>query len=544
MYNIFVFTMPFLTSKGVADRNVSLCSLSSFMAFGIAILLVNHKTKTRQRRYESQLTRMLWKFVPESDVKDRYDENCWNWRKLVLAGGALASMSVALSVKRLNSLKSLMLGGILFFIWVIFLIIFWYFDVMGDAAATAGGENKSSSAATTVKGEKDKKEKAESPLNKGVLAGGWEDKLKVKRIRASSSSLSSSSLSKQHQQPQTEDDNRLPVTIITGFLGSGKTTLVKSILHNTVGMKVLVIENEIGAEGIDHELLMQHTAKEEIVLLNNGCVCCTVRNDLLKTFHRMFKDDSFSRLDWVVIETTGIADPAPLIQSLYMDEGCKRHMRLDSVLTVVDCKHLPIHLARDRAGEKGAHGGAVEARLQLAYADRILLNKTDLVSQEELQAVALAVNAVNPSAPRLHGCLDNPVPIEQLLNIRAFDATKNAVSLLAAESSSQPAGDIEGPFVIRRDAKGNVIRNKNGVRVWKSNASPSSSKNDGISGGGVVQGDDDVGTGKGKGGEGKGEGDENKPPPDRKTGAVCTVSIQTDDALGLCLATSCLLTII
>lgn len=104
------------------------------------------------------------------------------------------------------------------------------------------------------------------------------------------------------------------------------------------------MENEIGQEGIDHELLLQQTQKENIILMNNGCVCCTVRGDLIATFHELFKSDSLSKIDWIVIETTGLADPAPVIQSLYMDMECAKCMRLDGVLTVVDCKHVLGHI--------------------------------------------------------------------------------------------------------------------------------------------------------------------------------------------------------
>ena len=119
---------------------------------------------------------------------------------------------------------------------------------------------------------------------------------------------------------------------------------MRHLLRNTEGMKVLVVENEIGQEGVDHELLLQHTQKENIILMNNGCVCCTVRGDLLATFHELFKASTFANIDWIVIETTGLADPAPVIQSLYMDKQCAKAMRLDGVLTVVDAKHVMGHI--------------------------------------------------------------------------------------------------------------------------------------------------------------------------------------------------------
>ena len=218
------------------------------------------------------------------------------------------------------------------------------------------------------------------------------------------------------------------------------------------GIKILVIENEIGNEGIDHELLMQNT-QEEIILMDNGCVCCTVRKDLLVTFHRMFENEAFAQLDWVVIETTGLADPAPLIQSLYMDALCQSKLRLDGVLTVVDTKHLPLHLAREqelggaeqaKKDKVGVHGGALEARLQLAFADRVLLNKVDLVSEQELQSVKEAVAKINPGAGILVCGRNAAIGVEKVLNIRAFDGTKNDALLSVGLSETDGDGDGEG----------------------------------------------------------------------------------------------------
>jgi molybdopterin-guanine dinucleotide biosynthesis protein len=143
-----------------------------------------------------------------------------------------------------------------------------------------------------------------------------------------------SAWSMRKRDEDNSNDKRLPVTLVTGFLGSGKTTLIKEILNNTIGMKILVIENEIGKEGIDHELLVQQTTKEEVILLSNGCVCCSVRKDILTTFQGLFKNEAFSRLDWIIIETTGFANPAPLIQTLYMDSDCKKHLRLGIYINI------------------------------------------------------------------------------------------------------------------------------------------------------------------------------------------------------------------
>ena len=201
--------------------------------------------------------------------------------------------------------------------------------------------------------------------------------------------------------------------------GSGKTTLVNHLLGNTVGLRILVVENEVGQEGIDHELLLQQTKKEQIILMNNGCVCCSVRGDLIQTFKQLFASDAFAHLNWVVIETTGLADPGPVIQTLFMDDECKKYMRLDACITVVDSKHINQHFgkclvmltyiitfnyrpllcsfieAAASAGQEGAHTGLAvpEAVQQLAFADRILLNKVDLVTEEELAMVVEQVNA-------------------------------------------------------------------------------------------------------------------------------------------------------
>jgi G3E family GTPase len=235
---------------------------------------------------------------------------------------------------------------------------------------------------------------------------------------------------------------------------AGKTTLVKHILSNTIGMKVLVIENEVGEQGIDHDLLLQYAGKEEIILLKNGCVCCTVRSDLIKTFRSIFaKQDVLAALDWVVIETTGLADPAPVIQSLLVDEECKKYLRLDSVLTVVDSKHITLHLplpgalsgpAADSAaagtGAGAAGSNASEAALQIAFADRILLNKVDLVSATELGQVKDLVLSVNPGADIIT-CRHAEVGLREILNIRTFDPsefTKSMTTRGGDDSSKAP----------------------------------------------------------------------------------------------------------
>jgi len=212
-------------------------------------------------------------------------------------------------------------------------------------------------------------------------------------------------------------DKRLPVTIVTGFLGSGKTTLVNHILHasgGTDGKRILVVENEIGEEGIDNDLVVRE-GKEEIVLMSNGCICCSVRGDLVKMFKALFEKQSFSALDWVIIETTGLADPAPVAQTLYMDRDCKAKLRLDSVVTVVDCMHVAQQLER----ASGAHDFN-EAVEQIAFADVVVLNKTDLVSEEDAAQTQRLIANINTTARVLLSERAN-VPLAAVLNIAAFD---------------------------------------------------------------------------------------------------------------------------
>mmetsp|Transcript_28503 Transcript_28503/g.31137 ORF Transcript_28503/g.31137 Transcript_28503/m.31137 type:complete len:426 (-) Transcript_28503:950-2227(-) len=266
-------------------------------------------------------------------------------------------------------------------------------------------------------------------------------------------------------QPSSPDfcptpSEKLRVTIVTGYLGSGKTTLVKRILHNTVGMKVLVIENEIGAEGIDHDLLLQSTDKENIVLLNNGCICCTVRSDLLSTFQMLFQNKAFSKLDWIIIETTGLADPAPLIQSFYMDSECQKKLVIDGIVTVVDVKHLPLHLTSENGkSRKGAHGEISEAIKQISYADRILLNKTDLITADELTALKRSVLNLNPTAV-IFECTNAHVNIKELLNIQAFDPSK-----FTALNYGQLKNDQN--ILIERDSNGKILKKKRMIEVRK-----------------------------------------------------------------------------
>jgi G3E family GTPase len=177
-----------------------------------------------------------------------------------------------------------------------------------------------------------------------------------------------------------------------------------------------------------------------------------VRNDLLMTFRRMFSNEAFAQLDWIVIETTGLADPAPLIQSFYMDRECQQRMRLDGVLTIVDCKHLPVHLAQHRANQTsaGVHGGVSEAIKQIAYADRILLSKVDLVRESEVEALKKSIQDINRDASIMTSSFGQ-VDVRAVLNIRAFSPSK-AANLLTKESSD------DKPILIQKDASGQVLR--------------------------------------------------------------------------------------
>ena len=217
-------------------------------------------------------------------------------------------------------------------------------------------------------------------------------------------------------------DKRLPVTVVTGFLGSGKSTLLKRILSEEHGKKLLVIENELGEEGIDHELLVQG-GQEEIVLLKNGCVCCSVRQDLRAALRELLP--RAAELDGVLIETTGVARPAPVVSTFLWDADLKERLRLDAVITVVDCKHVMRMLLAPPSGGGGGGAaadalGAEACREQIGFADRLLLNKADLVWASELAAVAAAARAINPSA-RQYECRRADAPLAELLGQHAFE---------------------------------------------------------------------------------------------------------------------------
>ena len=206
-------------------------------------------------------------------------------------------------------------------------------------------------------------------------------------------------------------DGRVPVTVLTGFLGSGKTTLLNRILTEQHGLRIAVIENEFGEVGIDDALVLD--AEEEIFEMNNGCICCTVRGDLIRILGALMRRRE--KFDHILIETTGLADPAPVAQTFFMDDEIAAQLRLDAIVTLVDAAHVLQHL--DEVKPDGVENEAIE---QIAFADRVVLNKTDLVDEATVDEVVSRIRAVNASVqviPAEHAKVD----LQQVMDVGAFD---------------------------------------------------------------------------------------------------------------------------
>ncbi len=200
----------------------------------------------------------------------------------------------------------------------------------------------------------------------------------------------------------------VPVTVLTGYLGAGKTTLLNRLLTEQHGRKYAVVINEFGELGVDNDLVVD--TDEEVFEMNNGCVCCTVRGDLIRIINGLMKRRT--RFDGIIVETTGLANPAPVAQTFFVDEDVRARTRLDAIVTVVDAKTLPARLA-----------DSAEAEEQIAFADVIVLNKIDLVTADELAAVEQRIRAINPTAV-IHHADHSRVPVTAILDQGAFDLAR------------------------------------------------------------------------------------------------------------------------
>ncbi|AUA17054.1 GTP-binding protein [Streptomyces sp. SID8361] len=211
--------------------------------------------------------------------------------------------------------------------------------------------------------------------------------------------------------PEEPRDERVPVTVLTGFLGSGKTTLLNRILTEQHGLRIAVIENEFGEVGVDDALVLD--AEEEIFEMNNGCICCTVRGDLIRILGALMRRRE--AFDHILIETTGLADPAPVAQTFFMDDEIAARLRLDAIVTLVDAAHILQHL--DEVKPEGVENEAVE---QIAFADRIVLNKTDLVDEATIAEVTGRIRAINSGVQLIHA-QHAEIYLPQVLDVGAFD---------------------------------------------------------------------------------------------------------------------------
>jgi G3E family GTPase len=237
-----------------------------------------------------------------------------------------------------------------------------------------------------------------------------------------------------------QEEKMVPVTILTGFLGSGKTTLLNRILKEDHGQRIAVIENEFGETGVDSEIIEK--SEEQIVEMNNGCICCTVRGDLIRILGSLKekRDQGALKFDRVVIETTGMADPGPVAQTFFTDEEIGNYYLLDSIITLVDAKHAPKQLDEFH-----------EAQEQVGFADRILLSKTDLTKEDETEQLIKRLKRMNPRAPikKVHF---GDAPLDEVLDIRGFNL--NAILELDPEfltSIAHEHHDEVESFVFKSD---------------------------------------------------------------------------------------------
>jgi G3E family GTPase len=205
-----------------------------------------------------------------------------------------------------------------------------------------------------------------------------------------------------------DDSSKVPVTVLTGFLGSGKTTLLNRILTEQHGKRIAVIENEFGEIGIDQALVIN--ADEEIFEMNNGCICCTVRGDLIRILANLMKRRD--RFDRIVVETTGLADPGPVAQTFFVDDEMRADFFLDGIVTLVDAKHVALHIDESE-----------ECREQIAFGDVIVLNKTDLASESDVTELEGRIRRMNALA-RIHRAERANVSIESVLDVGGFDLTR------------------------------------------------------------------------------------------------------------------------
>ena len=200
-------------------------------------------------------------------------------------------------------------------------------------------------------------------------------------------------------------DKLVPVTVLTGFLGSGKTTLLNRILTENHGKRIAVIENEFGEIGVDQELVIG--AEEEIFEMNNGCICCTVRGDLIRILGNLMKRKD--KFDYIMVETTGMADPGPVVQTFFVDDEMQAKMKLDAIVTLVDAKHVWEHIETSD-----------EVKQQIAFADVLLLNKTDLVSEADLDKLEARIHSMNANA-KVYRTKDAVIEMDKVLDIEGFD---------------------------------------------------------------------------------------------------------------------------